>query len=69
MSFFSRGSNRGGNKGNRGDRGRRGRIPNVLWEPGRHKKIIFSIHFDVDSKEFHLLIRTGHLDNPCCPNL
>jgi len=46
MSFFSIGSNIGGNRGNQG---RRGKIPNVFWQQGRHKRMIFSIHFDVDS--------------------
>jgi hypothetical protein len=56
MSFFNRGSNRGGNKG------RRGRGPNTFWQPGGHKKLRFSIHFDVDSDEFQQLIQTGHLN-------
>jgi hypothetical protein len=56
MSFFSRGSSRGGN------RGRRGRFPNTFWQPGGHKKLRFSIHFDVDSDEFQQLIQTGHLN-------
>jgi len=46
MRFFNMGSSRGGN------RGRRGRLPNTFWKPGRHKKLIFSIYFDVDSNEF-----------------
>jgi hypothetical protein len=56
MRFFSRGSNRGGN------RGRRGRMPNVFWQQGRHKRMIFSIHFDVDSEEFNQLVQTGYLN-------
>jgi hypothetical protein len=34
----------------------------MFWKEGRNKKIIFSIHFDVDSKEFNQLVQTGHLD-------
>jgi hypothetical protein len=59
MSFFSRGNNRGGNGGNRG---RRGRGPNTFWQPRGHKKLRFSIHFDVDSDEFQEVIQTGHLN-------
>jgi len=56
MSFFSRGSNKGGN------RGRRGQGPNTFWHLGDHKKLRFSIHFDVDSDEFQQLIQIGHLN-------
>jgi hypothetical protein len=56
MSFFSRGGSRSGN------RGRRGRFPNNFWQPGRHKKLIFSIHFDIDSDEFQQLIQIGYLN-------
>jgi hypothetical protein len=48
MSFFNM-----GNKGNKGGRGKR---PNMFWQEGRNKKIIFSIHFDVDSQEFNQLV-------------
>jgi len=56
MSFFSRGSNKGGN------RGRRGQGPNTFWHLGDHKKLRFSIHFDVDFDEFQQLIQTCHLN-------
>jgi len=56
MSFFSRGSDKGGN------RGRRGRFPNVFWQQGRHKRMRFSIHFDVDSEEFNQLLQTSYLN-------
>jgi hypothetical protein len=54
MNFFNRGR-RGNNRG-------RGKRPNMLWKEGRNKKLIFSIHFDVDSEEFNQLVQTGHLD-------
>jgi hypothetical protein len=59
MSFFSRGSNKGGNRGNIG---RRGRMPNVFWQQGRHKRMRFSIHFDADSDEFNQLVQIGYLN-------
>jgi hypothetical protein len=36
--------------------------PNVFWQQGRHKKMRFSIHFDVDSEEFNQLVQTGYLN-------
>jgi hypothetical protein len=59
MRFFSRGSNRSDNRGNRGNRGRG---PNAFWQRGRNKRMIFSIHFDANSKEFNQLVHTGYLN-------
>jgi hypothetical protein len=50
MRFFSRGINKGGNRGNRW---RRGRMTNSFWKQVSHKRMRFSIHFDVDSEEFN----------------
>jgi hypothetical protein len=44
------------------EKGRRGRGSNTFWQPEGHKKLRFSIHFDVDSDEFHQLIQIGHLN-------
>jgi len=52
MIFFNRGSGGRGNK----DRGRR---PNEFWA---NKRLCFSIHFDVDSKEFNQLLLTSFLN-------
>lgn len=57
MSFFSRGNYGGGNRG----RGNRDRRPNDFWQRG-NKRLRFSIHFDVDSKEFNQLLQTGFLN-------
>jgi hypothetical protein len=37
-------------------------MPNVFWQQGRHKRMRFSIHFDVDSDEFNQLVQTGYLN-------
>jgi hypothetical protein len=57
MSFFSRGSNRGGNRGKKEEE-----CPNVFWQQARHKRMRFSIHFDVDSDEFNQLVQTSYLN-------
>lgn len=53
MSFYSRGFGRKG-------KGRDNR-PRVVWKHSRNKKIIFSMHSNVDSEEFNQLATTGHL--------
>lgn len=53
MSFYSRGSSRQG-------RGR-SNIPRGIWQHGRNKKIIFSVHFNVDYEEFNQLGTTSHI--------
>jgi hypothetical protein len=37
-------------------------MPNVFWKQGRHKRMRFFIHFDVDSEEFNQLVQTGYLN-------
>jgi hypothetical protein len=56
MNFFIRVRSRGGS------RGRRGKIPNTFLQPRGHKKLRFSINFDVDYDEFQQLIQTRHLN-------
>jgi hypothetical protein len=53
MIFFSRGSH--------GRNRNRGRGPNNFWHMG-NKRLIFSIHFDVDSEEFNHLLQIGFLN-------
>ena len=53
MSSYSRGSSRQ-EKG-------RGNRPHGFWKHGRRKKIRFSVHFNLDSEEFHQLDTIGPL--------
>jgi len=62
MSFFNIGIYNRGNRDNMGNRRNWNIGQNVGWKRGRNKRLRFSIHFDVDSKEFNQLLQTGFLN-------
>jgi hypothetical protein len=65
MIFFSEGSNCSGNRGNRE---KEEECPMFLGNM-EETKMIFSIHFDVDSEEFNQLVQIGYMKSCWTPFL